>query len=36
MENNENNFMLCVLCFFKKFLFLKFGCYDEFCNKDEM
>lgn len=36
MTNTENNFMLCVLCPFKKFPFLKSGCYDEFCNKDEM
>lgn len=36
MTNTENNFMLRVLCPFKKFPFLKSGCYDEFCNKDEM
>lgn len=36
MTNNENNFMLRVLCPFKKFLFLKSGYNDEFCNKDEM
>lgn len=36
MTNNENNFTLRVLCPFKKFPFLKSGCYDEFCNKDEM
>lgn len=32
MTNNENNFTLRVLCPFKKFPFLKSGCYDEFCN----
>lgn len=36
ITNNENNSTLRVLCPFKKFPFLKSGCYDEFCNKDEM